>query len=161
MQLRLTSQLVSTKGRFIRTDAYSLDRTEIEALNREGNQCDDDKVSVNLEKCYMQYTLRQVVQRHEGKHISRHLKSFFAQLQCTFPWWAGRSKYEICKSPADYRKYRRIHHSFYLLGEHELYEMTGCLPGRECFTILMLANKLFSISSYSYSGCQKIRYRAR
>ena len=77
LQLRLTSQLVSTRLKFIRSDAYSLERTEIEALNREGNQCDDDKVSVNLEKCYMAYTQRQVVHQCKNNFLSRHSQTFF------------------------------------------------------------------------------------
>ena len=50
---------MSTKSRFIRTDAYSLDRTEIEALNREGNQCDDNVfVDVVSNGCLFQFSYK-------------------------------------------------------------------------------------------------------
>ena len=84
LQLRLTSQLVSTRLKFIRSDAYSLERTEIEALNREGNQCDDDKVSVNLEKCYMAYTQRQVVHQCKNNFLSRQSNLFLCSFSAHF-----------------------------------------------------------------------------
>ena len=60
LQLRLKSKLVSTSLSYRRYDDFSLTKSEIVRLDREGHRCDDKEEPINLEHCYRSYSEAQV-----------------------------------------------------------------------------------------------------
>ena len=121
---------MSTKFNYTRIDYFSLERSEIVKLDRDESRCNTTEASLNLEACYQAYTESKVCSLRGITICNKFWGVFSIQLQCKFPWWNNSySEYKICQSKDDYSKYRRIHHRFFMEGEHELYNMTGCLPG--------------------------------
>ena len=51
---------MSTTNNYIRSDEFSIERSEIVKLDRDEHRCDDREVPVNLEECYQAYAESQV-----------------------------------------------------------------------------------------------------